>query len=134
MRYIALTCMVFSLSFSYGHAQDPEYIQGWTALEEADFYFDVTYAVVKCSSDASPVILLNAFNEGGNVSSIGLVLELTDANGNESVIEVPTFDIAFAEMQIAGCDSSENGHLKFDVPDGMDATSLSIEITYQKGL
>ncbi len=112
--------------------QEPEFIQGWKALEEAEFHFDVMYAVVKCNPDSQPMILMNAFNEGGNVSSIGFTLDFTDGNGNTAQHIIEKFDIEFADMQIASCDSDDNAHLKFAVPDGLDAASLSIEITYNK--
>ncbi|MBO3696888.1 hypothetical protein [Roseivirga sp. E12] len=111
---------------------EPEYIQGWTALEEAEFHFDVLYAIVKCSPESNPMILLNAFNEGGNVKSIGFTLNFTDGKGKTAQHIVEKFDIAFADMQIASCDSDEYKNLKFPVPTGLDPSNLAIEITYNK--
>ena len=111
--------------------EGPEYIQGWAPLEEAEFHFDVMFAVVKCSPGAEPVILLNAFNEGGNVQSIGFTLALEDASGNKATIEVPKFEIGNADMQIATCEG-DAPHLKLAMPDGINPANFSIEITYNK--
>ena len=121
--------IVFSMQ---AKAQDPEYIQMWHPLEEAEFQFDVTFAVVKCTADSKPIILLNAFNEAGNVDKIGFTLELTDANDNQATIEVAKFEIGKAQMQIASCDSDEYSNLRLDVPEGIDPATLSIKITYNK--
>ncbi len=137
-RYVFMPLLISLLFFSgpdRAQAQsesEPDYIQGWTALEEAEFHFDVLYAVVKCSPDSKPMILLNAFNEGGNVKSIGFTLNFTDGKGKKAQHIVKKFDIEFADMQIASCDSDEYENLKFAVPEGLDAASLSIEITYNK--
>lgn len=122
--------IVFSVQASA--QSEPEYLKFWTALEEAEFYFDTMFAVVKCDENASPQILLNAFNEAGNVSEIGFTLELTDANGNSATVEVPKFAIGQAEMQIASCESDENAHLRLPLPDGIDGATVEIEITYNK--
>lgn len=121
--------LVFSMQ---AKAQEPEYIQNWLPLEEAEFHFDVFFAVVKCSADSEPMVLLNAFNEAGNVDSIGFTLELTDDAGNEATVEIAKFDIAKATMHIASCDSDEHSNLKFAVPEGLDPATMKIAITYNK--
>lgn len=112
---------------------EPEVIQQWTVLEEAEFYFDVSYTVVKCSPTATPVVLMNAFNEGGIETNVGFTLALTDANGNTAEVTIPLFQSNLADMFIASCDSDEHANLRFEVPQGMDANSLSISITYNTG-
>ena len=128
-----LISVFYSVGLNSSYAQtEPEYIQGWKALEEAEFHFDVLYAIVKCSPDSKPMILLNAFNEGGNVDSIGFTLDFTDGNGKKAQHIIEKFDIEFADMQIASCTSDEYKNLKLDVPEGLDVSSLSIKITYNK--
>ena len=112
---------------------EPEIIQEWTPLEEAEFHYDVSYTVVKCSPTSTPVVLLNAFNEGGTYTNVGFTLELTDAGGNTAEVVIPLFQCNFADMFIASCDSDEHANLRFDVPDGIDASSFSITITYNTG-
>lgn len=131
-RLLFLGLSLLALSFSSQAQSDPEVIQNWQRLEEADFYFDVSYSVVKCSADATPIILLNAFNEGGAVSAIGFTLKISDKAGNSATVEIDKFNTGFGDMYIASCGSEEHSNLKFNVPDGIDATSLSIEITYNK--
>lgn len=124
---------LLTLSF-YAQAQsDPEYIQHWTALEEADFYYDVSYAVVKCSEDAAPMVLLNSFNEGGTYKSVGFTLSIKDEGGNEAEVIIEPFESKLGDMFIASCDSDEHSNLKFAVPSGIDAKTMTIEITYNIG-
>ena len=130
-RLIMLTLIMFLPSGLFAQSE-PEFIQMWHPLEEAEFQFDVTFAVVKCTADSKPIILLNAFNEAGNVDKIGFTLELTDANDNQATIEVAKFEIGKAQMQIASCDSDEYSNLRLDVPEGIDPATLSIKITYNK--
>ena len=111
----------------------PEYLQNWTQLKEANFYFDVAYAVVKCSPTSKAKVLLNAFNEGGSYPKVGFKLALKDANGNKAVIEIALFTIKLGDMFIASCDKEDHSNLKFDVPEGIDAATMKIEITYTTG-
>lgn len=123
--------MVFSMQAN-AQAAGNETIVPWTALEEADFYFDVSFTVVKCNSLAKPEILLNAFNEGGNVDEVGFTLNLTDKDGNEATVEIEKFAIGQAEMFIGTCMNDDYANLKFEVPDGLDPASIKIDITYNK--
>lgn len=112
---------------------EPEFIQNWTQLEEAEFYFDVSYAVVKCSPTSKAKVLLNAFNEGGTYTKVGFKLALKDAAGNKAAIEIPLFASKLGDMFIASCDSDNHSNLRFDVPEGIDASTMTIEITYITG-
>ena len=123
--------LVFSMQAN-AQAAGNETIMPWTALEEADFYFDVSFTVVKCNPVSKPEILLNAFNEGGNVDAVGFTLKLTDKDGNEATVEIEKFTIGQAEMFIASCSTSDYENLRFEVPEGLDPSSISIDITYNK--
>ncbi len=127
-----LVVLAFCLTPTFAQAQQPEYIQPWILLEEADFHFDVQFAVVKCSPSSDPVILLNAFNEAGNVDRIGFTFDLTDAQNNQATIEVPEFAIGQAQMFQASCDSDEYSHLRLAIPEGVDPATISIDITYNR--
>ncbi len=112
---------------------EPEYIQNWTQLKEAEFYYDVSYAVVKCSPTSKAKVLLNAFNEGGVYPKVGFKLILKDAAGNKALIEIAPFISKLGDMFIASCNSDDHANLRFDVPKGLDASTLTIEITYNIG-
>lgn len=128
-----LAGLLFLASASPVRAQSQgEVIQNWTMLEEAEFYFDVAYSVVRCQLGSEAMIMLDAFNEGGKVSAVGFSLKIKDANGKEATHEVEKFEIAFAATQRGKCETDEFSYLKFPVPDGIDPATLSIEITYNK--
>ena len=112
---------------------EPEYLQNWTQLKEADFYFDVSYAVVKCSPTSKAKVLLNAFNEGGSYLKVGFKLALKDANGNKAIVEIEPFATKLGDMFIASCGEEDHSNLKFDVPEGIDGATMKIEITYTTG-
>jgi hypothetical protein len=112
---------------------EPQFIQNWTQLEEAKFYFDVSYAVVKCSPTSKAKVLLNAFNEGGTYQKVGFKLTLKDAAGHEAQVEIPLFKTKLGDMFIASCNSDDHANLRFDVPVGIDAATMTIAITYNKG-
>ena len=112
---------------------EPVYIQNWTQLKEADFHFDVSYAVVKCSPTSKAKVLLNAFNEGGSYTKVGFKLALKDANGNKAIVEIALFTTKLGDMFIASCNKDDYANLRFDVPEGIDATTMKIEITYTTG-
>jgi hypothetical protein len=110
-----------------------EIIQNWTQLEEAEFHFDVSYAVVKCSPTSKAKVLLNAFNEGGSYPKVGFKLALKDAAGHQAAVEIPLFASKLGDMFIASCNSDDHANLRFDVPEGIDAATMTIAITYNKG-
>lgn len=112
---------------------EPQFIQNWTQLEEAEFHFDVSYAVVKCSPTSKAKVILNAFNEGGSHPKVGFKLELKDAAGHKAAVEIPLFATKLGDMFIASCDSDDHANLRFDVPTGIDASTMKISITYITG-
>lgn len=112
---------------------EPIYIQNWTRLEEAKFYFDVAYAVVKCSPTSKEKVIMNAFNEGGIYLKVGFKLAFKDAAGNEAQVEIAPFETKRGDMFIASCDSEEHANLRFDVPKGIDASTMKISIIYNIG-
>lgn len=132
-RMLFFSWMLFLGFMINANAQtQPEYIQNWTPLEEAEFQFDVFYAVVKCHPFSDPMIFINAFNEAGNVDAIGFTLEFQDEAGNKATVEIEKFEIGKAEMYVPSCRNDDHSNLKFEVPDGLDPATLSIEITYNK--
>ncbi|TKB95138.1 hypothetical protein [Pedobacter cryophilus] len=112
---------------------EPEFIKNWTPLKEASFHFDVSYAVVKCDPLSNAKVLLNAFNEGGSFPKVGFKLALKDAAGNKAEVEIPLFKTNLGDMFIASCYSDDHANLRFDVPKGLDASTLTIEIIYTTG-
>lgn len=127
-----LTIMLGSSKMALAQTE-PEFIQNWTPLKEAEFHFDVSYAVVKCSPTSKAKVILNAFNEGGSYSKVGFKLALKDAAGNKATVEIPLFATKLGDMFIASCDSDNHSNLRFDVPEGIDASTMIIEITYTTG-
>lgn len=128
-----LTILLSSSSALVCAQTEPEYIQNWTQLKEADFHFDVSYAVVKCSSTSKAKVLLNAFNEGGSYPKVGFKLALRDAAGNKASVDIALFTTKLGDMFIASCDKEAHANLRFDVPEGIDATTMKIEIAYITG-
>ena len=127
-----LTILLGSATLVSAQTQ-PELIKNWTPLKEAKFHFDVSYAVVKCSPISKAKVLLNAFNEGGAYPKVGFKLELKDAAGNKATVEIPLFETKLGDMFIASCDSVKHANLMFDVPQGIDPRTMTIEITYITG-
>ena len=110
---------------------EPEVLKNWTALEEAEFHYDVSYSIVKCSPTSKAIVLLNAFNEDGTNPKVGFTLVFSDANGNTSTKVITPFASKLGDMFIAKCNSEVHSNLKFDFPENIDMSSMTIKITYQ---
>ncbi|WP_139958058.1 hypothetical protein [Flavicella sediminum] len=130
---VSLLAIVLNFSTSIYSQNPPEFIQEWQPLEEAEFHYDVSYAVVKCSPTSNAQVILNAFDESGSHSKIGFTLDLTDATGNKAQVTIPLFSTKLGDMNISSCESELNSNLKFEVPAGIDAATMKIEITYNTG-
>ncbi|TDE29234.1 hypothetical protein E0I61_08690 [Flavobacterium ranwuense] len=126
-------CVFYNTINAQSNQTEPKYIQNWTQLEEAKFYFDVSYAVVKCSPTSKAKVIMNAFNEGGTYPKVGFKLALKDAAGNEAQMEIALFETKIGDMFIASCDSEDHANLRFDVPEGIDASTMKISIIYNTG-
>ena len=109
----------------------PEIIKNWTALEEAEFHYDVSYSIVKCSPTSKTSVLLNAFNEDGTNPKVGFTLNFSDDNGNTAQVIIAPFASKLGDMFIAKCTSNEYSNLKFDYPENIDLATMKIQITYQ---
>lgn len=123
--------IAFLVSLSQFSQSEPEILKNWTALEEAEFHYDVSYSVVKCSPDSKATVLINAFNEDGTHTKVGFTLIFSDASGNSTEIIIKPFASNLGDMKIASCESDENSNLKFNYPEGIDLSTLKITITYQ---
>lgn len=125
--------LMFFFSVASYSQKPPEFIQEWQPLEEAEFHFDVSYAVVKCTPSSNAVVLLNAFNESGAHPKIGFTLNLSDASGNKAQVTIPLYSTTLGDMRMSSCESDEHSNLKFEVPAGIDAATMKIDITYNTG-
>lgn len=123
--------MTLTLSTTVFSQSEPEILKNWTALEEAEFHYDVSYAVVKCTPTSKPSILINAFNEDGTNPKVGFTLKFSDANGNSFTKVITPFSSKLGDMFIASCNSNKYPNLKFDFPENIELSSMKIEITYQ---
>ena len=132
IKLLLLTCGLLVAFSMQASAQEPEIIKGWDNLEEADFFFDVYFRIVKCSGDSDPEIQLIAFNEGGKVSAVGFDLVIKDEAGNSASHKVEKFDIEFGQTFMTSCENDDHSNLKFPVPEGIDPYTISIDITYNK--
>lgn len=112
---------------------NPEVLKEWTVLEEAEFHYDVSYSVVKCTPTSKAKMLLNTFNEDGTNPKVGFTLDFSDASGNKAQVIVAPFASKLGDMFIASCSSDKYQNLKFDVPENIDISSMKIKITYQTG-
>ena len=77
------------------------------------------------------IVLLNAFNEDGTNPKVGFTLEFSDDNGNTSTKVIAPFASKLGDMFIAKCNSETHSNLKFDFPENIDMSSMTIKITYQ---
>lgn len=112
---------------------EPEYIQKWTQLPEAEFFFDTAFAVIKCSPDSEPIIVMEVFNEGGNVPSISFELIIGDKDRNQANVTIPRFDIAPSKYIRHKCGDPDTKFLEIKAPEGIDAQSMFIyKIKYIK--
>jgi len=126
---IFILTLFFSITLSA--QSETEVLKNWTALEEAEFHYDVSYSVVKCSPSSKAMVLINAFNEDGTNPKVGFTLDFSDSSGNKAQVVVAPFASNLGDMRIASCFSDENLNLKFDFPENIDVTSVKIKITYQ---
>ena len=126
-----LCIMTLFFTISLSAQSEPEVLKNWTALEEAEFYFDVSYSVVKCSPDSKAMVLINAFNEDGTNPKVGFTLDFSDDNGNKAQVVVAPFASKLGDMFIASCASEAYSNLKFDCPDNIDLSTMKVKITYQ---
>jgi hypothetical protein len=123
---------LFLLSSVLTYSQsEPEVLKNWTALEEAEFHFDVSYSIVKCSPASKATVLMNTFNEDGTNPKVGFTLDFSDNKGNKAQVVVAPFASKLGDMFIANCASDEHSNLKFDCPDNIDLSTMKIKITYQ---
>ena len=121
--------LIFTLSLSAQSTS--EVLKDWTVLEEAEFLVDTSYQIVKCSPDSKPEVLMNVFNEAGMKTSFDIVLHFSDANNNKKDVTLNFTNIKQAEMRIATCTNNQYANLKFNVPEGIDISSLKLTITYK---
>ena len=121
--------LFFSLTLSA--QSNPEILKDWTVLEEAEFLVDTSYQIVKCSPESKPEVLMNVFNEAGMKTSFSIVLHFSDAANNKKDVTINFSNIKQAEMRIASCTNNQYPNLKFNVPDGIDVSSLKLTITYK---
>ncbi len=134
MLFFGLGLLTLSF-FSQAQSQaEPEYIQKWTPLPEAEFFFDTAFAVIKCSPDSEPVIVMEVFNEGGNVTSISFELIIGDKDRNQANVTIPKFEIASSKYIRYKCGDPETKFLEIKAPEGIDPQSMFIyQIKYIKG-
>ena len=121
--------LFFSLTLSA--QSEPEVLKNWMALEEAEFHFDVSYQVVKCSPTSKATVLINAFNEDGTNAKVGFTLDFSDDNGNTNQVIIAPFASNLGDMIIPSCNSDLHSNLKFDFPENIDLSSVKVNITYQ---
>jgi hypothetical protein len=130
----AIFIMVLLFTITLSAQAEPEVLKDWTAMEEADFYFDVSFAVVKCSPTAKALILINTFNEDGTNPKVGFTLNFSDDKGNTAQTTVAPFASNLGDMFIASCSSNEHSNLKVEYPENIELATLKIDITYQTAL
>jgi hypothetical protein len=134
IRLLFLGLGLLTLSFSSQAQSEPEYIQKWTPLPEAEFFFDTAFAVIKCLPDSEPVIVMEVFNEGGNVTSISFELIIGDKDRNQANVTIPKFEIASSKYIRYKCGDPETKFLEIKAPEGIDPQSMFIyQIKYIKG-
>jgi hypothetical protein len=129
---IGIMTLFFAISLS---AQvEPEVLKNWTVLEEAEFHYDVSYTVVKCSLTSKATVLINAFNEDGTNPKVGFTLDFSDESGNTAQVIVAPFASKLGDMFIANCNSEDHSNLKIEYPENIELATLKIDITYQTAL
>ncbi len=109
-------------------------LKNWTVLEEAEFHYDVSYTVVKCSPTSKATVLINAFNEDGTNPKVGFTLDFSDESGNTAQVIVAPFASKLGDMFIANCNSEDHSNLKIEYPENIELATLKIDITYQTAL
>ncbi|MBL4642824.1 MAG: hypothetical protein JKY44_04445 [Flavobacteriaceae bacterium] len=119
------------LTLTISAQSSPQVLTEWTALEEAEFLVDTSYQIIKCSPESTPEILLNVFNEAGMKTSFTIVLHFSDASNNQKDVEIIFTNIKQGEMRIASCTNNQYSNLKFNVPEGINVSSLKLTITYK---
>jgi hypothetical protein len=127
----AIFTMVLFFSMTLSAQSEIEVLKNWTTLEEAEFHYDVSYSVVKCSPNSKATVLINAFNEDGTNPKVGFTLDFSDDTGNTAQVVIAPFASKLGDMFIANCNSEEHSNLKFNFPENIEISSMKIEITYQ---
>jgi hypothetical protein len=132
LKLFITSLFLISSMLTYSQSE-PETLKNWTALEEAEFHYDVSYTLVKCSPTSKATVLINAFNEDGTNPKVGFTLNFSDDNGNTAQVVIAPFASKLGDMFIASCSSDKYSNLKFDCPENIDISTLKIKITYQTG-
>jgi hypothetical protein len=87
----AIFTMVLFFSMTLSAQSEIEVLKNWTTLEEAEFHYDVSYSVVKCSPNSKATVLINAFNEDGTNPKVGFTLDFSDDIGNTAQVVIAPF-------------------------------------------
>lgn len=130
-KFLVSLIILFSFTQTIFAQSNPEILKNWAALEEAEFHFDVSYSVVKCSPTSKAIVLINAFNEDGTNPKVGFTLNFSDASGNKAQVIVAPFASNLGDMLIASCNSDKHSNLKFDFPKNIELSTVKVIITYQ---
>ena len=126
--------MTLFFSITLSAQSEPEVLKNWTALEEAEFHYDVSYSIVKCSTTSKATVLINAFNEDGTNPKVGFTFNFSDDNSNTAQVVIAPFSSNLGDMFIANCNSDAHSNLKFECPENIDLATVKVEITYQTAL
>ena len=102
----------------------------WTMLAESENLIDVNYRVVKCNSDGNTQILVMIFNENSIEQNAKFTLTISDANSGNSFQKSFDKTVPLATIFQAECTSNDYDDQKIDLPEGYDASSLTITIEF----
>lgn len=128
--FLSLVLLLSISSKSFGN-DEPDIVQDWVALPEAEYMLDVSYRIIDCHREGNFEIHLHLFNENSEKSDATFKLTIKDQISGESFEHpITNFPLPFGDMQSAECSSENNSKLKIRIPEEYSESNLLIEITY----
>ena len=123
-----LILFAFLASSNDAFSQSEDYVQDWRFIGESDYQVDVSYAVISCNDNA-PQIYLQVFNEHAEAQSSSFTISISDSGQSTVVHNFSAVELDLAEMLLPNC-ANDIPELTLAVPDGFDASSLSVEVAF----
>ena len=112
------------------NAQTPTFYQNWTALPDSPSHLEVSWATCKCDSASNDEIKLFVFNEAPNPQVANFTITISEEGKADVTYTVSELNLTTGQMIQPNCGDETPAVLTLSVPEGFDATKLTISIIY----
>jgi hypothetical protein len=120
----AMFTMVLLCNITLFAQLGPEDTKDWTALEEAEFHFDVSYSAVKSSPTSKATILTNAFNDDEQPEGI---ININQETKDDSWVLDTTLNNVVFYHKLVSCGDKKAVLLKFE-----NRNNFNVEISWKE--